>query len=240
MSNKKLREWQNMDLKIEKINNNLQITHKNSNYSEIGEGELSKRSKDNLDKHINILTDVYTNLNIPDNCIVELDLGCGKGAFTTALAEMYPERLIYAADVMLGRLRKLCKRNSRYDINNIHLLRVEAWYLVGAALPDMSIDRLHLLCPDPWPKEKHKGNRMVSSEFLGRLHNKLKWNGVFHFSTDDNDYYKLAVKTITETDLFRRDDEQISDILSIKTDFEERWNEQGLKVNHCAWMKKEL
>jgi tRNA (guanine-N7-)-methyltransferase len=192
----------------------------------------------NLDKQINMLTEVYTNINIPDGYVVELDLGCGKGAFTTALAEKYPTRLIYAADVMLGRLRKLYRRNLRCGVDNIRLLRTEAWYLVGVALPDRVVDRLHLLCPDPWPKEKHKGNRLVSSEFLGRLHNKLKENGVFHFSTDDKYYYKLAVSTIVDSKLFERDDEKIADILDLKTDFEKRWNEQGLNVNHCAWVKK--
>jgi tRNA (guanine-N7-)-methyltransferase len=226
-----------MDLKLEKISNSSQNTHKKLNCCKITGLQQSKMSKETLDKHINILTDVYTNINVPDSCIVELDLGCGKGAFTTALAEKYPRRLIYAADVMLGRLRKLGKRNLRCGVKNIRLLRAEAWYLVGAALPDRSIDRLHLLCPDPWPKEKHKGNRLVSSEFLGRLHNKLKENGIFHFSTDDNDYYELAVKTIAESGLFIRDDGKIADIPDIKTDFEERWNAQGLKVNHCAWTK---
>ena len=191
----------------------------------------------NLDEHISILTDTYANISIPEDRVVELDLGCGKGTFTTALAEKYPDRLVYAADVMLGRLKKLCKRNLRHNLNNIRLLRSEAWYLVGVALPDTSIDRLHLLCPDPWPKEKHKGNRLISSEFLGRLHNKLKENGIFHFSTDDNQYYDLAVRTIADSKLFQRNDKKITDVLDIKTDFEQRWNEQGLNVKHCGWTK---
>jgi tRNA (guanine-N7-)-methyltransferase len=194
-------------------------------------------NKEDLDRRINIFTDMYANIEVPENTVVEMDLGCGKGAFTTALAEKYPNRLIYAVDVMLGRLRKLCKRNLLYGIENIQLLRAEAWYLIGSALPDGSIDRLHLLCPDPWPKEKHKSNRLISSEFLRRLNNKLKDGGVFHFSTDDKDYYRLAVKIIEESGLFSRDDGQIADVVDIKTDFEERWNNQGLDVHHCAWIK---
>ena len=196
-----------------------------------------KQKKNPVDELIEILTDSYVNLNIPTDKIIELDLGCGKGAFTTALAEKYPERIIYAVDVMLGRLRTLGKRNIRNGVYNMKLLRAEAWYLIGNALPDSSIDRLHLLCPDPWPKEKHKGNRLISNEFLGRLHIKLKKSGVFHFSTDDTDYYSQAVRTISSSKLFVRDDETIADILNIKTDFENRWNEQGLEVNHCAWIK---
>jgi len=38
---------------------------------------------------------------------IELDLGSGKGSFTTELAKRHPERIILAADVLSGRLRKL-------------------------------------------------------------------------------------------------------------------------------------
>ena len=193
--------------------------------------------KNNVDEYINVLTGVYADITIPDNYIVELDLGCGKGTFTTALAKKYPDRIIYAVDVMLGRLRKLAKRNLRNSISNIQLLRSEAWYLIGTALPDNSINRVHLLCPDPWPKEKHKGHRLVSIEFIGRLHKKLKDNGVFHLSTDDENYFESAIRIISESGLFVRDDSGIADILDIKTDFEQKWNEEGLKVHHSGWIK---
>ncbi len=217
------------------VKNNLQKNNYKIQHSEV----LSSREKKkkSVDELIEILTDCYVNLDIPSDKFIELDLGCGKGAFTTALAEKYPERLIYAVDVMLGRLRTLGKRNIRQGVNNMKLLRSEAWYLIGNALPDSSIDRLHLLCPDPWPKEKHKGNRLISNEFLGRLYVKLRKNGIFHFSTDDVNYYSQAIRTISNSKLFVRDDETISDIFDIKTDFENKWNEQGLKVNHCGWIK---
>ena len=194
-------------------------------------------SKNSVDKFITVLTDAYTDVKIPADSIVELDLGCGKGGFTTALAKKYPDRLIFAADVMLGRLRKLAKRNLRNGVNNIRLLRSEAWFLMGVALPDGSINRLHLLCPDPWPKEKHKGHRLISSEFVARVYEKLKNNGVFHFSTDDNNYFRSAVQIIGASGLFGRDDRRIADVLDIRTDFEQKWNEEGLKVNHSGWIR---
>ena len=46
----------------------------------------------------------------PEREICELDLGCGAGSFTIALASRYPERQILAADMLMGRLRKVVKR----------------------------------------------------------------------------------------------------------------------------------
>ena len=77
--------------------------------------------------------------------VVELDLGCGAGSFTAELARRYPERTVLAADVMVGRLRKLVKRCDRLELRNLEVCRTEARHLVALMLPDGALDRLHLL-----------------------------------------------------------------------------------------------
>ena len=120
--------------------------------------------------------------------VVELDLGCGAGSFTAELARRYPERTVLAADVMVGRLRKLVKRCGRLELRNLEVCRTEARHLVALMLPDGALDRLHLLCPDPWPKGRHRSHRLLASDFTAQLHRVLKKDGVFHFSSDD-EYY---------------------------------------------------
>ncbi len=170
------------------------------------------------------------------NDIVELDLGCGRGSFTSELARLHPQRLVLAADIMIGRLRKLAGRNHRENINNVIPLRVEAGPLLSFMLPDNTIDRLHILCPDPWPKGKHRGNRLISSNLLRHLHRVLKPGGIFHFSTDDIGYYEHVMKVVSLSDLFNPINPQ-PDISELKTDFEERWNQQGKVVQHRYWQR---
>jgi tRNA (guanine-N7-)-methyltransferase len=193
----------------------------------------------NTDNFIKILTSEYKVLDFPElfdpEKTVELDLGCGKGRFTTALAKMYPESLILAADVMIGRLRKLHARNEREGVTNMIPLRVEARNLLAYQLPDKSIDRLHLLCPDPWPKGKHRGNRLMCSNFMPQIHNVLKPGGHFHFSTDDIQYHDIVRRVVASSGLFEERNDLLEDIAHIKTDFELRWNEQGKKVHHILW-----
>ena len=64
------------------------------------------------DQRISILTSSYCHV-VPDSDHAELDMGCGAGSFTVALAARYPERTVYAADVMLGRLRKVVRKMYR-------------------------------------------------------------------------------------------------------------------------------
>ncbi len=192
------------------------------------------------DKDISILTSEYCRLDdkfyFTDKTI-ELDLGCGKGSFTTKLALRYPERMIFAADVMIGRLRKLQKRNDREGASNIHPLRVEATHLLSM-IHDKALTRLHILCPDPWPKGRHRANRLLCSDFISQIYRVLKDNGHFHFSTDDVPYRDIVRKVITASGLFEEKNEFLADFSDIKSDFEIRWNEQGKEVYHSLWVSK--
>ena len=100
-----------------------------------------------------VLTGKYTLLEdflkLPEGKTVEMDLGCGKGGFTIAMAQTYPDRVVIAADIMLGRLRKVQKKLRRIGAENTYLFRVEARHLLGQIMPDRCLDRIHILCPDP-------------------------------------------------------------------------------------------
>jgi tRNA (guanine-N7-)-methyltransferase len=169
---------------------------------------------------------------------IELDLGCGKGNFAVGLAHRHPETLVLAADLLVGRMRKLHKRIEREKVTNVLLLRVEARNLLGYMLPDQSLDRIHILCPDPWPKAKHRGNRLLCSDFMTHLHRVLKTGGQFHFSTDDVSYFNIMYNVVEKSGLFDENNALLVETSDIKTDFEKRWNAQGKEVNHILWVSR--
>ena len=163
-------------------------------------------------------------------------MGCGKGSFTTELAKRHPERIILAADMLSGRLRKLVSRNIRTNVNNMRVLKAEARMLIARLLPDQALDRIHILCPDPWPKHKHKGNRLMSSEFMMSLRRILKPDGVLHFATDDPRYMNATLENIEKSGLFvQLPDNALSDVSTFKTEFEMDWLAVGRTVPHVAF-----
>jgi tRNA (guanine-N7-)-methyltransferase len=179
--------------------------------------------------------DVWAPLDLPVDRLVELDLGCGKGGFTCALAARWPERLVLGADVMIGRLRRLAGKAAAARLDNLRVLRVEARCLIGLHLPDAALARIHLLCPDPWPKSKHRRYRLITSEFVGRLHRVLVQDGVFHFASDDQSYVAAVERVVAGSGLFVREDTAIADVADLDTEFERLWRREGRFVHHAAW-----
>lgn len=185
-----------------------------------------------------ILTNTYEIWEFPEadrQRFVELDMGCGKGRFTLELAEKYPERLILGSDVMLGRLRRLQEKVRRRNLRNVKLLRAESLTLAAFQLPPQCLDRLHLLCPDPWPKAHHRPRRLVCTDFLCRLPRIIKPGGYLHLSTDDDAYFDVWLKLMAKMPFFEEYLAGLADIADLKTDFELQWAASGKQVRHLCY-----
>lgn len=166
-------------------------------------------------------------------------MGCGKGKFSLELAQRYPERQILASDVMMGRLLKIEKRQQRLGIPNLQLLRATHLALASFQLPPQSIDRIHLLCPDPWPKDRHNIRRTICMDFLMRLQRILKPGGILHMSTDYKPYFLDWQDMLAKFPQYELAEGASDDVADIKTDFELLWNSQGLSVDHINVRLKE-
>ena len=170
---------------------------------------------------------------------VEIDLGCGDGEFAIALAERHSDVYVIAADMLLGRVRKVQKRVLRDHLTNLHVLKTESRVLISRTIPDGFADRVNLLCPDPWPKEKHRSHRLITSDVMTHFARILKPGGVFHFSTDNAEYLEIADHAVNASGLFAPSDTAlITDVADIKTGFELLWESEGKTVTHRAWRKK--
>lgn len=196
----------------------------------------------NNDQEIFLLNDKYVLLSdlmkVEKDTKIELDLGCGTGDLALALAERKKDSLIFAADIQINRIRKVARKGKRAGFDNLHCFRVEARHLVSIILPDGCLDRLHILCPDPWPKARHSGHRLMSADFMMQISRVLKKDGILHFATDDEPYMAATVKNIMESGLFERlGNEALADIEDVKTEFERQWLAQGKPVPHTAWRK---
>mgnify|MGYP006285578189 CR=1 FL=1 len=189
---------------------------------------------------VHILTNEYRVVNPwfgRARSVLEMDMGCGKGALTLALARRFPDRLILGTDIMLGRLRKVQKALAREGLPNVELLRADNAQLAGFLLPDGCIARLHILCPDPWPKARHRAKRLITSEFVGRVHRILAPGGILHVSTDHQPYLATLRRIIDRSELFLEAPETIADVVDIETGFEAQWRSRGRPVPHLGYRR---
>ena len=169
---------------------------------------------------------------------LEVDLGSGDGSFLIEMAANYGERNFLGVERLLGRARKICRKAARRGLENVKVLRLESAYTVEWLLPVESVSRLHLLFPDPWPKKRHHGRRLVNDDFLRGLLQVLIQGGEFLFKTDHAEYFEEACAHVEETKSFKRLKWLESGDFYADTDFEAQWRERGKVIHRSRWRKE--
>ncbi len=170
---------------------------------------------------------------------LEIDLGCGDGSFLMEMAAHFPERDFLGVERLLGRVRKVCKKLTKRELGNCRVLRLESRYTVEWLLPEASVSRLHLLCPDPWPKFKHHRRRLVQQHFLEAVWQSLIPGGEFLFMTDHEEYFQWAGQRIAEFGKFERLEWTEETFFYLKTDFQVQWEAEGKSMFRLRGRKAE-
>ena len=165
---------------------------------------------------------------------LEMDLGCGDGAFLAALAQENPAHNFLGIERLLGRVRSVCRKVARLDLKNARILRMQSDYAITHLLPSGSVTTFHLLFPDPWPKRRHHGRRVFTPEFVSSIHRALIAGGLFHVATDHADYFHQIERVIAATDIFAISREQYH---FPSTSFEQKYAARGLSIHRLLLRK---
>lgn len=115
-----------------------------------------------------------------DNPIV-LELGCGRGEYTVALAERYPDINYIGIDIKGARLWKGAKYATEHGLANVAFLRTRIDFIKSAFGPD-EVSEIWLTFSDPQPKKP--GKRLTSPLFLDRYRSFTKKGATVHLKTD--------------------------------------------------------
>ena len=170
---------------------------------------------------------------------LEVDLGCGDGRFVIKMAAHYPERNFLAVERLLGRVRKVCREAKREGLENLRVLRLESLYTLEWLLPEACLDRVHLLCPDPWPKAKHHRRRLFQRPFLEAVVRVLKPGGELLFKTDHTGYFEWSEEHLDDYEGLNRLDWPEGTFFYPKTDFQIQWEAQGKVLHRLRAVKPE-
>lgn len=125
---------------------------------------------------------------------VEVELGAGDGGFILEKARREPEKNFFALERLLGRARKMAKRAPERGLANFKVLRLESSYFIERLCPPGSVDIVHIMFPDPWPKKRHHKHRLIQPVFLEHLARVLKPGGEVRFTTDHEPYFLWAME----------------------------------------------
>lgn len=115
---------------------------------------------------------------------VEIEIGCGKGAFLVEYARRHPERNLLGIENQPRWARWIEARLAREPQPNVRVVCADAALVAGRFVRDSSVAAYHLYFPDPWWKRRHHKRRLVQSGFAGHLFRTLEAGGVLHLATD--------------------------------------------------------
>jgi len=168
---------------------------------------------------------------------LEVELGSGDGTFIARYAQHRPDRNFLAVERLLGRLRKVDRKGMRAGLANLRLVRIEASYLLEYLLPTGSVHALHVYFPDPWPKRKHRKNRLVNARFTEIAAQALVSGGRVYLRTDDPDYFAQMTDVFTANSEFLPT-ETPADLRGIITDFEKDFSEKGVATLRAVYQRR--
>lgn len=161
---------------------------------------------------------------------LEVDLGSGDGKFLLEMAERYPEKNFLGVERLLGRVRRVCRMAAGRGLRNVRVLRLESLYVMEWLLPPGSVDRVHLLCPDPWPKAKHHRRRLFQERFLKSAVRVLGEGGELLFQTDHEGYFEWSEEVLANFQGLERKGWDEEDFFYPKTDFQLLWESEGREI----------
>jgi len=133
---------------------------------------------------------------------VWLEIGFGAGEHLAAQAERHPEIGFLGSEVFENGIARLVAEIARRDLRNVRIFPDDARLLLDRLTPT-SLDRVFILFPDPWPKQRHHKRRLVAPATLARLAILLRPGAELRLATDDRDYLAWMLEHATAHPAFQ-------------------------------------
>ena len=112
-----------------------------------------------------------------------IELGCGKGEYTIALAEKNPNKNFIGIDIKGARFWRGAKTALEDNLSNVAFIRTQI-ELVDYIFDKSEVDEIWITFPDPQIKYKRTKHRMTNHDFLLKYDHILKEEGVVNLKTD--------------------------------------------------------
>ncbi len=176
-----------------------------------------------------------------NNNPIILELGCGKGEYTIALAEKYPENNYIGVDIKGARLWKGAKYATENSLKNVAFLRTRIEF-IDSIFAQGEVSEIWLTFSDPQPNKPRK--RLSSPLFLERYSHILKEDGIIHLKTDSQLLHEYTVEIVQQeqhtlleanNDIYGSGRAKDDDILSVKTFYEKQFLAKGMPITYAKW-----
>ena len=176
---------------------------------------------------------------------IVLELGCGKGEYSVALAQAYPEKNFIGIDIKGARFWRGAKTALEEGLQNVAFLRTQI-ELVDLLFGENEVDEIWITFPDPQIKYKRTKHRMTNSEFLQKYKKILKPGGLVNLKTDSEFMhgYTLGLlhgeghEVVQANHNVYKNEYSPKEVTGIQTFYEKQYLEQGKPITYIQFRIK--
>jgi len=170
-----------------------------------------------------------------------LELGCGKGEYTLALARKYPDRHFIGIDIKGARLWRGAKTATQESIANVAFIRTRIEFIESFFAAN-EVDEIWITFPDPQIERERK--RLTHPMFLERYLKFLRPGATIRLKTDSrllHDYTLNIATTLgypihqADPDIYGSGLAQQVDLLEVQTFYEKQFLAQGKPITYLAF-----
>ena len=178
---------------------------------------------------------------------IVLELGCGKGEYTVAMARRDEERNFIGVDIKGSRFWRGAKTCLEEGIENAGFLRTQI-EIIDHLFGENEISEIWITFPDPQIKFKRTKHRLTDPEFLRRYHTILQSEGTVNLKTDSEFLHGYTHGVIqleghevirSTHDVYHPDHSDIPAIVTeVQTYYESKFLEEGKKITYIKFQLK--
>jgi tRNA (guanine-N7-)-methyltransferase len=173
---------------------------------------------------------------------IVLELGCGKGEYTLALAERYPEKNFIGIDIKGARLWRGAKTALENKLPNVRFLRMNI-ELIDAVFDESEVSEIWITFPDPQIKYKRTKHRLTNIHFLDRYKKILDGDGLVHLKTDSEFLHGFTLGLLqgldkeivySNNDVYRQSGSPAV-VTEVQTFYESQYLEMGKPITYLSF-----
>ena len=170
-----------------------------------------------------------------------VELGCGKGEYTVALAKKYPEKNFIGIDIKGARMWVGATEALKNNMTNVVFLRTRIEF-IRSCFGAGELSEIWITFPDPQPQQSRENKRLTSPPFMQAYREIMKPNGIIHLKTDSRSMFDYTRKIAEENnfsiitctdDLYNS--EIADDILSVQTYYEKMFKDKGFSIKYLEF-----
>ena len=168
-----------------------------------------------------------------DKCYLEIGFGNAENIIFQAINN--PSYLFIGSEVYMSGIGTLVSSIKENNINNIKIFSDDIRMLLDQS-PKKVFDSVIIICPDPWPKEKHHKRRLINKSFLKMVHDFMKDDSNVYISTDWENYAESISELFVKNKLFKPSSNKSFQKDSLSK-FERRGKDEGRELFEFNYKK---